>query len=87
MKPVPPAKSGFPVFTIMNETVTKLAPTTHDTLDAADLAVMLRIHPVTVRLHAAQGLIPGRQIGNLWRFSRARIEAWLSEDKHDDKAA
>jgi hypothetical protein len=35
-----------------------------DTLTVAELAVMLRIHPVTVRLHAAQGLIPGRQIGN-----------------------
>jgi excisionase family DNA binding protein len=50
-----------------------------DTLTVAELAVMLRIHPVTVRLHAAQGLIPGRQIGNRWRFSRARIEEWLAQ--------
>jgi excisionase family DNA binding protein len=68
----------------MHETVTKLDPTTHDTLDVADLAVLLRIHPTTIRTHAAQGLIPGRQIGNRWRFSRAKIEAWLSEN---DKAA
>jgi len=50
-------------------------------LTVLDLATMLRIHPVTVRLKAAAGEIPGRQIGNRWRFSRPRIEAWLSEDE------
>jgi|GEM_PF-6572130 len=50
-----------------------------DTLTASDLAAMLRIHSVTVRLKAAAGEIPGRQIGNRWRFSRARIEAWLAQ--------
>lgn len=50
-----------------------------DTLTVAELAVMLRIHPVTVRLKAAAGEIPGRQIGNRWRFSRARIEEWLAQ--------
>jgi excisionase family DNA binding protein len=49
-----------------------------DTLTVAELAVMLRIHPVTVRLKAAAGVIPGRQIGNRWRFSRTRINEWLA---------
>jgi excisionase family DNA binding protein len=40
---------------------------------------MLRLHPVTVRLKAASGEIPGKQIGNRWRFSRARIEQWLGQ--------
>jgi len=48
-----------------------------DVLDVSDLATMLRIHPVTVRLKAASGEIPGRQIGNRWRFSRQRIMEWL----------
>jgi excisionase family DNA binding protein len=66
----------------MTPNETKLAPTAQtDILDVAALSVWLHIHPTTVRSHAAQGLIPGRQIGNRWRFSRARIEAWLSEDK------
>jgi Helix-turn-helix domain len=68
----------------MNKNASKLTPTTHDVLDVADLAAWLHIHPTTVRSHAAQDLIPGRQIGNRWRFSRAKIEAWLSDDKHDD---
>ena len=54
-----------------------------DVMDAYEVATLLRLNPVTIRLKAA-GEIPGRQIGNRWRFSRARIKAWLSENKHDD---
>jgi len=48
-----------------------------EVLNAVELSIILRIHPVTVRLKAAAGLIPGRQIGNRWRFSRTRINEWL----------
>jgi excisionase family DNA binding protein len=53
--------------------------TSSDVLTVKELAAMLRVHPVTVRLQAAAGKIPGRQIGNRWRFSRAVIAAWMSE--------
>jgi hypothetical protein len=43
------------------------------TMDAADCAALLRMHVVTIRLKATAGEIPGRQIGNRWRFSRAVI--------------
>jgi excisionase family DNA binding protein len=56
----------------------KLEPIPSDVLDVSDPATMLRIHPVTVRLKAASGEIPGRQIGNRWRFSRSRIMEWLA---------
>ncbi len=49
----------------------------NDVLTAGEVAKILRIHPVTVRLKAAAGQIPGRQIGNRWRFSRERITEWL----------
>ena len=49
-----------------------------DILTAAELAQLLRIHPVTVRLKAASGEIPGRQVGNRWRFCRAQIMNWMS---------
>jgi excisionase family DNA binding protein len=39
--------------------------------------LLLKFHPVTVRLKAAAGEIPGRQIGNRWRFSRTRLNEWL----------
>lgn len=48
-----------------------------DVIDAKELGRILRIHPVTVRLKAMAGEIPGRQIGNRWRFSRRRITEWL----------
>lgn len=46
-------------------------------LTAKEAGKILRIHPVTVRLKAAAGVILGRQIGNRWRFSRTRINEWL----------
>jgi len=49
-----------------------------DVLDVAALAILLKIHAVTVRLKAAAGEIPGRQVGNRWRFNRAVIMAWLA---------
>lgn len=48
-----------------------------DVINAVQAAKLLHIHPVTVRLKAAAGIIPGRQIGNRWRFSRSRITEWL----------
>jgi excisionase family DNA binding protein len=47
-------------------------------LTSVELGVILRIHPVIVRLKAAAGVIPGRQIGNRWRFSRTQINEWLN---------
>jgi hypothetical protein len=48
-----------------------------EVLDAKGLGKIMHLHPVTVRLKAAAGVIPGRQIGNRWRFSRTRINEWL----------
>jgi len=42
-----------------------------DTLDVFDIAALLHFHPVTIRLKAAAAEIPGRQIGNRWRFVRS----------------
>jgi excisionase family DNA binding protein len=46
-------------------------------LNSVELGIILRIHPVTVRLQATAGVIPGVQLGNRWRFSRTRINEWL----------
>jgi excisionase family DNA binding protein len=48
-----------------------------EVLTAEEVGKILRVHPVTVRLKAASGEIPGRQLGNRWRFSRTRINEWL----------
>jgi hypothetical protein len=48
-----------------------------DVITAVEVGTILHLHAVTIRLQAAAGLIPGRQIGNRWRFSRTRINEWL----------
>lgn len=51
---------------------------TDDVLTTEETAALLRVHPVTVRLAATAGTIPGRRVGNRWRFSRVAILAYLS---------
>ncbi len=48
-----------------------------EVMNVQEVAELLRIHQVTVRLKAAAGQLPGRQIGNRWRFSRTRLMEWL----------
>ena len=52
----------------------------NDIMDASEVAALLRVNVVTIRLKAAAGVIPGRQIGNRWRFSRTRIIQWMESD-------
>lgn len=48
-----------------------------EVLDAAQLAELLQVDEATVAEMAARGELPGRRIGGAWRFSRARVLAWL----------
>ncbi|WP_190824770.1 helix-turn-helix domain-containing protein [Saccharopolyspora pogona] len=42
-------------------------------LTAKEAAIVLRMHPVTVRRLAAEGDIPGTKIGNEWRFRKSAL--------------
>jgi excisionase family DNA binding protein len=46
-------------------------------LDVAEAARLLRIHPKTLRVKAAHGIIPGIQIGRVWRFRASTLNRWL----------
>ena len=48
-------------------------------LDIIDAAKLLRIHPKTLRAKAARGIIPGIQIGRVWRFRASMLDQWLAE--------
>jgi len=48
-------------------------------LDIIDAAKLLRIHPKTLRAKAARGIIPGIQIGRIWRFRASMLDQWLAE--------
>jgi excisionase family DNA binding protein len=62
----------------MTNTIDK-PDTLPEVMTVSEIAALLKVHPVTVRLNAAAGKIPGRQIGNRWRFSRLAITAWLEK--------
>ncbi len=46
-------------------------------LDVAEAARLLRIHPKTLRVKAGSGIIPGIQIGKVWRFRASTLNRWL----------
>jgi len=48
-------------------------------LDVAEAAKLLRIHPKTLRNKARRGIIPGVQVGRLWRFRASTLNEWLDE--------
>ncbi len=48
-----------------------------EVLTIEEVAAFLRLPEDTVRHYAARLAIPGRQIGDHWRFSRRALEEWL----------
>jgi excisionase family DNA binding protein len=46
-------------------------------LTAPEAAALLRVQESDLLAAAAQGELPGRAIGEEWRFSRAALLAWL----------
>jgi excisionase family DNA binding protein len=54
----------------------------HEVMTPDEVAALLKLHVKTVYRLARQGVLPGRQIGRHWRFSRAEILALVS--RHPD---
>lgn len=54
----------------------------HEVMTPDEVAALLKIHVKTVYRLARQGVLPGRQIGRHWRFSRAEVLALVS--RHPD---
>ena len=48
-----------------------------EVMTAEELAGFLRVPEATVRQYAGRFSIPGRQIGQEWRFWRVAIQEWL----------
>lgn len=46
-------------------------------LHITEAARLLRIHPKTLRVKAGHGMIPGIQIGRVWRFRASMLNRWL----------
>jgi excisionase family DNA binding protein len=48
-----------------------------DVMTIQEAAEFLRVAESTVRRYAVSLMIPGRQLGKEWRFSRSALEEWL----------
>lgn len=48
-----------------------------------ELADYLKMRPVTIYKHAKAGKLPGFKVGANWRFKRATIDRWISEQESD----
>jgi len=55
-----------------------------EVLDLREAAVLLGLDEQDVADEAARGNLPGRRIGDQWRFSRAHLLAWLGGSGQDD---
>jgi excisionase family DNA binding protein len=51
-------------------------------LDSDEAAALLRIHPKTLQKKARNGEIPGRHVGNRWRFRVSDLNDWLWRLEH-----
>jgi excisionase family DNA binding protein len=49
-----------------------------DVLTLEEVAELLAVEPAAVERLAGSGELPGRRIGEAWRFARAAVLAWLA---------
>lgn len=50
-----------------------------------EVARYLRMKPVTIYKHAAQGKLPGFKVGASWRFKKKTIDRWIAMQERFDK--
>jgi excisionase family DNA binding protein len=53
-------------------------------LTPAQLADLLQVEEEAVVELAERGDLPGRKLGDEWRFSRTAVLAWLGEERPDE---
>ena len=50
-------------------------------LTVQELATYLRMRPVTIYKHAAQGKLPGFKVGASWRFKKRTLDRWIARQE------
>lgn len=53
--------------------------TQEDTMTIDEVAAYLRLHPLTVRRLAREGILPAYKVGRRWQIGRADLERWILE--------
>jgi hypothetical protein len=59
---------------------------TSEVLTLSEAAALLRIDESALRQAAQDAAVPGRQIGDEWRFSKVALLAWLGEAQDDENS-
>jgi excisionase family DNA binding protein len=53
---------------------------TPEVLTLDEVAALLRVSPATVLRETRESRLPGRQVGEEWRFARVHVLEWLRGD-------
>ena len=54
-----------------------------EVLTTAEAADLLRTDPATVSVMAEDGTLPGRKLGDDWRFTRSALLRWLGAEEEE----
>jgi excisionase family DNA binding protein len=54
---------------------------TEELMSVRELADYLRVNISTLYIWSHHGKIPAMKVGNLWRYRRSEIDAWLEEGR------
>ena len=46
-----------------------------------EVAEYLKLHEITICKYAAEGAIPAKRIGRVWRFDKETIDRWIAENQ------
>jgi len=71
--------SGEPVSTVGAYSFQPYDPEPLEVMNALQAAQFLQIDESVVIAMAEAGKLPGRRLGEVWRFSRAALVAWLAK--------
>jgi excisionase family DNA binding protein len=50
-----------------------------------ELAMYLRMKPLTIYKHASAGKLPGFKVGSHWRFKKDTIDRWIESQESTNR--
>lgn len=59
---------------------------TNEVLTIEELAAYLKVAKSTLYKLAQDGKLPGQKVGKHWRFRKAAVDQWLSENERREQA-
>lgn len=57
-----------------------------DIMTTIELSQYLKLHEITIRKYAEEGVIPATRKGRVWRFDKDVIDSWIRAGQIEAKA-